>query len=272
MSEWKARRFWTSASVETVEGGYTVHLDTRAVKTPLKAPLIVPTQTMAEAIAAEWMAQAEEINPLTMPVTRSANAAIDKVSAQKPEVVAMLSAYAETDLLCHRADHPQELAARQEAGWRPVLDWAASELNAPLIVTIGVLPVPQPQDSLDRVHQLLSQFDNFSLTELHDRIPSLAQPYWGLPWRKASSRRKRHGICRESMKIFRQSFGAKTKKPWMWPRRKRTLFFTQHIFTDLQAGTRPLGQVEALFFNEYVICPSSKHPVNGCYKVRLYVS
>lgn len=180
MSEWKARRFWTSASVETVEYGYTVHLDTRAVKTPLKAPLIVPTQTMAEAIAAEWMAQAEEINPLTMPVTRSANAAIDKVSAQKPEVVAMLAAYAETDLLCHRADHPQELATRQEAGWRPVLDWAASHLNAPLIVTIGVLPVPQPQDSLDRVHELLSLFDNFSLTALHDLISISGSALLGL--------------------------------------------------------------------------------------------
>ncbi|MCV2876928.1 ATPase [Rhodobacteraceae bacterium XHP0102] len=180
MSEWKARRFWTSATVEQHMDGFTVHLDSRPIRTPLKAPLVVPSHAMAEAIAAEWMAQEAEVKPLTMPVTRSANAAIDKVSAQKDEVVAMLAAYAETDLLCHRAEHPQELVNRQEQGWRPILQWIEQQLGASLVVTTGVLPVPQPAESLAIVHRHISQFDVFALTALHDLIALSGSAVLGL--------------------------------------------------------------------------------------------
>jgi len=113
MSEWAAKRFWKATDVVSDEAGFSVTLDGRAVKTPLKAPLVLPSQEMAQAIALEWDAQDGVIDPTSMPVTRSANAAIDKVSLQHGDVVDMLAAYAETDLLCHRADGPEALVARQ---------------------------------------------------------------------------------------------------------------------------------------------------------------
>ena len=112
MSEWKQKRFWKEASVGEVDGGFTILLDGRTVKTPAKAALVMPTRVMAEAAAAEWQAQEDEVLPLTMPVTRSANAAIDKVAIQHGEVADMLAAYGGTDLLCYRADSPQELIER----------------------------------------------------------------------------------------------------------------------------------------------------------------
>ncbi len=170
MTEWKARRFWKEAQVAETDTGYTVHLDGRPVRTPAKRAMDLPTRAMAEAMAAEWDAQEDEIAPLTMPVTRSANAALDKVAHQHDEVVAMLAAYGETDLLCYRAESPEALAARQAARWDPMLDWAAETLGARLVLTRGVMPSPQPQDSLDRLHATLNRQSNFELAASHDLI------------------------------------------------------------------------------------------------------
>jgi chaperone required for assembly of F1-ATPase len=151
MSAWKAKRFWTKAEAEPCEGGFTVRLDGRPVKTPAKAALVVPTQAMAQAIAAEWDAQSGEVKPATMPVTRAANSAIDKITAQRDEVVEIIAAYGQSDLLCYRAVAPAALIARQAAGWDPVLDWAEAALGARLVVTAGVVHVAQPSDALARL-------------------------------------------------------------------------------------------------------------------------
>ena len=125
MSGARRRRFYTSVTVSEHEGGFGVSLDGRAIKTPAKALLSVPTADLAGYIAAEWDAQGDRINPEAMPATRFANAAIDKVRVQFAEVADMLGAYGETDLLCYRAEAPVELTARQAAAWDPLLDWAA---------------------------------------------------------------------------------------------------------------------------------------------------
>jgi len=170
MSGWTAKRFWKAAMVEAVEGGFTVKLDGRAVKTPAKAALIVPTRAMAEAVAAEWQAQGEKIDPGTMPVTRSANAALDKVAAQKAEVAELIAAYGETDLLCYRAEAPEELAALQSAAWDRWLDWAAHRFDARLTVTLGVVPIAQPDPAMAALSARVAACDIWELAALHDLV------------------------------------------------------------------------------------------------------
>lgn len=170
MSNWTAKRFWTSATVGEAEGGFEVLLDGRPVRTPAKAPLVVPTRAMAAAIAAEWDAQAEKIDPETMPVTRSANAAIDKVTVQHSEVAEMLAAYGDSDLLCYRATDPAELVARQAAAWDPLLEWAASALGAPLAARTGVMHRPQPAEALVALGRRVHALDAFSLAAFHDLV------------------------------------------------------------------------------------------------------
>jgi len=170
MAEWAVRRFWTAAEVAAAEDGHTVLLDGRPVRTPAKAALILPTRAMAEAAAAEWAAQDREVRPLTMPVTRAANAAIDKVRPQHAEVAALIAAYGESDLLCHRADSPAELVARQARAWDPLLDWAGEALGAPLLPTAGVIPRPQPEASLNALRARVAGLDAFALTALHDLV------------------------------------------------------------------------------------------------------
>lgn len=169
MSEWKAKRFWKAATVTETPEGWGIALDGRAVKTPAKRALLVPTRALAEAIAAEWDAQQGVIRPDTMPLTRAANAALDKVAAARAEVAAMLAAYAETDLLCHRASEEPELIARQDAGWNPLLDWCAGQ-GAPLVAGPGVLPHPQPAASLAALAERLAAMDAWQLTALHDLV------------------------------------------------------------------------------------------------------
>ena len=167
MSGWTAKRFWKEARAEAVEGGYTVYLDGRPIGSPAKRPLLLPTRAMAEAVAAEWAAVAEVVDPGAMPVTRSANAAIDKVAPQFDEVACLIAAYGGSDLLCYRAKGPEALVRAQAEAWDPLLDWAARSYGAPLVTTVGVLPVDQPPESLARLAAPLHAASAFELTALH---------------------------------------------------------------------------------------------------------
>lgn len=170
MSDWAAKRFWTEVNVVPAEGGFAVQLDGRPVKTPAKAPLVVPTQTMGQAVAEEWRAVEEKIDPNVMPYTRSANAAIDKVRVQFDDVAEMLAAYGGSDLLCYRATHPDPLIERQARGWDPLLDWADETFGARLRPTAGVMPIEQDAAALRALAAPLYDATPFELTALHDLI------------------------------------------------------------------------------------------------------
>jgi chaperone required for assembly of F1-ATPase len=170
MSEWKAKRFWKEAAVVEVGDRFTVELDGRPVKTPAKQAMLVPTQAMADAIAVEWDAQVDAINPNTMPVTKTANAAIDKVTVQHAEVAEMLAAYGDSDLLCYRADAPEELVERQAAQWNPMLEWAAETLGARLETRTGVIHAPQNPKSVELLRKRTYELDFFELAAFHDLV------------------------------------------------------------------------------------------------------
>ncbi|MCU0828559.1 MAG: ATPase [Tabrizicola sp.] len=170
MSVWSPRRFWTTATVVPVEGGFTVHLDGRPVRTPLKAALILPTEALARDIAAEWQGVESKVDPAAMPLTRMANSAIDKVAPQFAEVAAMLADYGGSDLICYRAEEPVALAERQAAAWDPLLDWAETALAAPLVRVQGVMPKPQPAASLAALSAAVHRLTPFQLVAFHDLV------------------------------------------------------------------------------------------------------
>ena len=170
MSDWKQKRFWKEAKAVAFEDGFSVQLDGRGVKTPAKVSLTLPSLAMAEAIAAEWDAQIEGINPETMPYTRSANAAIDKVANQHAEVADMLADYGDSDLLCYRADSPQELVTRQAEHWDPALNWAKDTLGARLEPRQGLRHLGQDPASLTVLRQAVHDLNNFQLAAFHDLV------------------------------------------------------------------------------------------------------
>jgi chaperone required for assembly of F1-ATPase len=161
------RRVYATVETRPVDGSWGVALDGKSVRTPAKRELAVPSLALASAIAAEWDAQRDEIRPATMPLTRLAATAIDRTSAQRHLVVAETANYAATDLVCYRAERPPALAARQDAVWQKLIDWAALRYDAALAVTTGIVPAPQSPVALRAFAAIVAAQDDFRLTALH---------------------------------------------------------------------------------------------------------
>jgi chaperone required for assembly of F1-ATPase len=161
------KRFYKQA--EPLESGsdHSVALDRRPVRTPGKRDLILPNRMLAAAISEEWNAQEGEIRPATMPLTRLATTAVDRVATQREAIIEETANYAGTDLVCYRATHPPALAARQHAVWQPLIDWAVLRYDAPLVITAGVIPKSQSPASLRAFAAAVADQDDFALIALH---------------------------------------------------------------------------------------------------------
>ncbi|UVO55018.1 ATP12 family chaperone protein [Sphingomonas sp. SUN039] len=156
------KRFWKDVTV----ADSAILLDGRAMKTPARAPLILPTAALAEAVADEWRAVGDKVDPRAMPLTGFANAAIDKVAPDVASFAAGLAAYGETDLLCYRAENPPELAARQAEIWDPLLDWARTRYDIAVVVTAGIVHRAQPPETLVRLSAAIAARSPFELAAL----------------------------------------------------------------------------------------------------------
>src|SRR5581483_11527579 len=155
------KRFYKAVSVVPADGGFAVLLDGRPVKTPARNMLILPTEKLAAAIAAEWRGQGDQIIATSMPLLRLANSVIDGVTAKRDEVVDAVMRFAENDLLCYRAHQPPELVARQSAGWDPWLDWARRRHGVNMTVAAGFNHVDQTPDALMALRQATAELDPF---------------------------------------------------------------------------------------------------------------
>lgn len=161
------KRFYKDVAVKDEGSEAALLLDGKPGRTPGKAKLALPTRALADAVAEEWRAQADRIDPATMPLTRLTNSAIDGVRGQELAVAADIVRHAGSDLVCYRAERPQGLAAAQAKHWDPVLTWTERDLEAPLRHAEGVVHVAQPQASLDQIEKRLQGFDAFGLAALH---------------------------------------------------------------------------------------------------------
>lgn len=161
------RRFYERASVEPHERGFAVLLDGRVVKTPAKKPLVVPRRDIAEALAAEWEAQREEINPATMPLTRLVNSAIDHVAGEAAAVRADLVKHAASDMLFYRAEGPRSLIDAENRLWRPVLAASERALGVRFLLAEGIVHVEQNPAALAAVAQAMEDYDALALAALH---------------------------------------------------------------------------------------------------------
>lgn len=158
------RRFYKTVSVTDELG---IALDGRPVKTPMKLALRLPTRPLAEAVAAEWEAQGETLDPASMILTKLANTALDRVAANRSAIEAEMLDYANSDLVCYRADRPPDLVQRHTRQWDPVVDWARSALDAPFTVTMGVMHQPQPEEAIKAFRAVLADLTDFELAAFH---------------------------------------------------------------------------------------------------------
>lgn len=160
------KRFYEQAQVVPADRGFAILLDAKPVRTPARAPLVVPVAALADTIAGEWNAQGDKVDPRTMPVTGLANAAIDRVGQDHAGFVRGLAVFGETDLLCYRAEGPPSLVARQAQHWDPLLSWARRRFDAQFEIITGIMHRYQPEHTVDRLRDAVAARDFFALAGL----------------------------------------------------------------------------------------------------------
>jgi chaperone required for assembly of F1-ATPase len=161
------KRFYEDAAAAPVEeGGFTVLLDGRQVRTPDRNRFSVPNGALARAIAQEWAAQKETVDAKSMPLTNMAFTAIDLVAGRRSEVIEEIAAFGETELLCYQAEAPAELVKRQATVWQPILDWAAEHFGAHLCTTGSILPIEQTEKALQALRSAVGRYSNMELAAL----------------------------------------------------------------------------------------------------------
>ena len=164
------KRFYKDTAVEAGEGGFRVLLDGRPMRTPAKAVLVVPTEVLAEAIAAEWRAVPEkaDIDVSHLALTRLAATGLDRVTSQRTHVVDEAAKYGASDLLCYRASDPDSLVQRQRETWQPLLDWAGERYGARLTVATGMTFVTQPHAALAALRRAVAAHGDLALSALYN--------------------------------------------------------------------------------------------------------
>lgn len=161
------KRFYREARAVECDGAFVLELDGRAARTPKKHLLAVPNAALGAALAAEWNALGETIDPAHMPLTRLMNVAIDRVAGEGDAVASDIARYAGSDLVCYRAASPEGLTAAQAGRWDPVLEWARSALGVRFILSEGIRHVAQPEASLAAVRSEIDKIDRpFGLAAL----------------------------------------------------------------------------------------------------------
>lgn len=161
------KRFYETVTVTEEGGGFGVRLDGRPVRTPGRRPLVVPTRELAEALAAEWAAQGEEVDPRGMLLTRLAATVLDLMPHRRGDAIREACGFARNDTLCYRVPEPRELVERQEREWGPWLAWARETFGADLVATEGITTVDQPAGALARLDAAVRALDDWRLVGVH---------------------------------------------------------------------------------------------------------
>jgi chaperone required for assembly of F1-ATPase len=157
------KRLYVKVQTVQTPHGFAVALDDRPIKTPGRWPLVLPTRALAEGIAGEWREQGTSVRPETMPLMQLAATVLDHVAIHRAEVEAATLRFAETDLVCYRAEAPSELVRLQRAHWEPLLDWLKDIYGVRLVVTAGILPIAQPSEAILALGSVVRSMDEWRL-------------------------------------------------------------------------------------------------------------
>ncbi len=169
----KPKRFYKDVKVEVLEDQFSILLDERVIKTPMKSTLAVKSEPLALSIADEWSAQGEEIDSETMILTKLANTAIDRVAPRRVDILEELVSYGGNDLLCYRATDPDSLVKLEQEVWDPILNWLKEQHGIDMKLAAGVIHVSQELEDLEKLSALYDGFDEFALTALHNMTTML---------------------------------------------------------------------------------------------------
>ncbi|GGE51602.1 ATPase [Marinicauda pacifica] len=230
------KRFYSEVAIDPVDEGWRILLDGRPVKTPARAILLAPGEALAAAMATEWRAQEIEINPFSMPLTRLAHVALDRMDQVRDGAADEIARFAGTDMLCYRSDLP-DLARRQAETWDPYLDWAARELDAPLHKAQTILPIEQPEASIETLRAHALTLDNWRLTGLASAVPLTGSAVLGFALLKGRITGEAAFETAQLEQDYQaETWGEDSEAADMAANRRRDLLAADHLFQLMDAA------------------------------------
>jgi chaperone required for assembly of F1-ATPase len=161
------KRFYKTVSTASASDGWRILLDGKPIRTPAKSFLVVPTSALAQALAGEWDAQIGTVNPHAMPLNRTANTILDRIAGNRDAVVSEIANYGETDVICYFAEAPDDLVARQQTQWEPLLVWVRETLHVELKTSVGIMHQPQHTNAIQKLHMAVAACPDWQLAALH---------------------------------------------------------------------------------------------------------
>jgi len=227
-------RFYQESGYHAGPDGFYIKLDGRPVKTPSGADMTLPSEPLAGEVAAEWQAQTDQIMPDSMPLTGLSCTAIDKVRPERANLIAQMGKYGEHDLLCYRADQPTDLRSRQDATWQPLLDWASRIYQVKLVVTNGIVHVPQPSHSVENFSRAIDRYSDFELTALVEITQLTGSAVLGM------------AVCAGFIKSHDAFVASQLDEIWQnerWGEDHENTIRRQNILADLNSATQFLDLV-----------------------------
>lgn len=217
------KRFYKEVQVEKEGSKFQIKIDGRVLKTMARNPLLLSQEAIAHAIAKEWDEQLEVVNPNSMPLTRLANIAIDRVPMHRAEILADILLYAETDLLCHRATEP-ELEALQQEKWTPPLQFLEKMMNIHMVLATGVIPRGQPPESLKILRETCEAMSDETLAGFAMLVPLLGSILLALAlWKKGLSLDEALSACRLDEHYQQQRWGSDAQMEQLWQLKSRDI-------------------------------------------------
>lgn len=174
------KRFWKNTAIITADDSHTVELDGRPVKLPSGKPLTTKLPPLAEAIAAEWANAPHDFSPEDLPLTRLASTAQERITPHRADIIRQLAAYGMNDLLCYRAEAPDDLVARENEHWDHWLIWAEATYGLKLLSTVGLVPINQPPGTSERLNEMLASHSDDTIAALGVIVPALGSLILGL--------------------------------------------------------------------------------------------
>jgi chaperone required for assembly of F1-ATPase len=170
LSARKLKRFYDEVRVVPISDGFEIQLDGKPLRSPEKNALLLPNAFLGEAVAEEWRTQEKDISPPTMPFTKLAFTAADRVAPNREAVIEQISAFANSDVICYRASEPDDLVKRQKESWDSILDWADSALGAAMKTGEGIGYVAQDYNALCALTETFSEQSDFHLAGLYSLV------------------------------------------------------------------------------------------------------
>ncbi|MDG1858479.1 MAG: ATP12 family protein [Emcibacteraceae bacterium] len=158
------KRFYKEVTVAEQDGMFTVHLDGKPIKTPIKSPCLMPTKIMAEVVAKEWDEQEVDIDPHAMPITKLMNTAIDRVGKRRDDLIDELVSFARSDQICYRAEHPTALVEQQDKLWNPLHAFIKENHDISFEITSGILFIEQDVETISKYRKIIENIESFKLT------------------------------------------------------------------------------------------------------------